>query len=216
MARIYLAGPMRGLPLYNFPAFDAAEKLLRGQGWEVYNPARADRELDGFDPETGANLQPIEVYLHRDFAAILDGCTAIAMLPEWRKSDGARKEYAFATSLGLEVIGATTGVSLLEAGNARYLALLGEMEALHRAKAAGYSGIGAVDTWANFREAEKWGVSPLGGCMVRLGDKYRRIQNILRNPENEQVGETVIDTLMDMAAYSLIGICLWEEANGPD
>lgn len=208
--RVYVAGPMRGLPLYNFPAFDAAENLLTGQGWEVYNPAKVDRDLDGLNPETGENIRPVEVYMRRDFEAILT-CDAIAMLPGWRRSEGARREYSVATGIGLEVLDATTGSSLQEAGDARYLALLSEAELLHRAKAAGYSGIGAVDTWANFREAEKWGVTPFKGCMVRLGDKYRRVQNLVRNPANDQVGESIVDTLMDMAAYSLIGICLLKE-----
>jgi hypothetical protein len=91
----------------------------------------------------------------------------------------------------------------------RYLALLEEMAALHKAKAAGYSG--EKDTWANFREAESWGVTPLAGCLVRMGDKYRRIQNLILNPANEQVGEAITDTLMDLSAYALIAICLTEE-----
>jgi hypothetical protein len=91
----------------------------------------------------------------------------------------------------------------------RYLALLGAMADLHKAKSAGYSGDN--DTWANFREAESWGVTPLKGCLVRMGDKYRRIQNLTRDPANEQVGEAITDTLMDLAAYALIAICLAEE-----
>jgi hypothetical protein len=204
---------MRGLPLYNFPAFDAAELLLTGQGWEVYNPARVDRELDGFDPKNGEGILTIEEYMRRDFVAILD-VQAIAMLPGWRRSEGARREHSFATALGIEVLDATTGSPLLEAGDPAYLALLAGMEEMHRAKAAGYSGLGAVDTWANFREAEKWGVSPFKGCMVRLGDKYRRVQNLVKDPANDKVGESILDTLQDMAAYSLIGICLLKE--GPD
>ena len=208
--KVYIAGPMRGRPLFNFPAFDEAEQLLLEMGWEVYNPARADRELDGFDPTTGANMLAIEQYARRDYEAILT-CQAIAMLPGWRDSDGATKEYAVATGLNLAVLDATTGQFLVETGDPRYLRLLHEMEALHRAKAAGYSGIGAKDTWANFREAQRWGITPLKGCLVRMGDKYRRLQNLITNPANEQVGEAVTDTLNDLAAYALIARCLLEE-----
>jgi hypothetical protein len=208
--KVYIAGPMRGLPLYNFPAFDAAAELLSGQGWDAYSPAAADREIDGFDPETGANIQPVEVYMRRDFEAILT-CDAIAMLPGWRRSGGAVREWTVATGLNLKVLDATTGEPLVETGDPRYLAMLREMELLHRAKAAGYSGIGAVDTWANFREAERWGVSPLKGCLVRLGDKYRRLQNLVKNPANDQVGEPISETLTDLSAYALIARCLMEE-----
>jgi hypothetical protein len=44
-----------------------------------------------------------------------------------------------------------------------------------------------------------------------MGDKYRRAQNLLRNPANDQVGEPIKDTLMDLANYALIAVCLLEE-----
>ena len=94
--------------------------------------------------------------------------------------------------------------------NPRFLALLDEVRAVHVAKAAGYSGAN-TDTWANFREAEAWGLTPLQGCLVRMGDKYRRVQNLRRNPANDQVGESIRDTLMDLANYALIAVCLLEE-----
>jgi hypothetical protein len=92
--------------------------------------------------------------------------------------------------------------------------LLDEIRALHIAKNAGYSGQNNPDHYANFRESEKFGVTAFRGCMVRLSDKWQRIVNLIRDPSNEQVGESVKDTLMDMAAYSLIAICLYEEGHG--
>jgi hypothetical protein len=212
---VYIAGPMRGLPEYNFPAFFAAERLLLAKGWSVYNPARVDIETDGFDPKTGANLQPVEVYMRRDFDAILNQCNALAVLPDWRDSSGATREHTMAEGLAYPILDATTGEPLVEAGDPIYLQTLAHMASLHRRKAAGYSGIGAMDTWSNFREAEHWGVSPLAGCMVRMGDKYRRSQNLFTNPLNDQVGEPMVETLEDLAAYALIGVSLIkEEANG--
>jgi len=90
----------------------------------------------------------------------------------------------------------------------RYLDMLDEMKRLHIDKAAGYGEPGK--TWANFHEAEGWGVSALDGCLVRMGDKYRRCQNLRRNPEADRVGESLRDTLMDLAAYALISIRLLE------
>lgn len=96
------------------------------------------------------------------------------------------------------------------AGDAKYLKLLDTMKDLHIKKNAGYSG-DSQDRWANFRMAENFGVSAFLGCLVRMSDKFIRIQNLVKNPKNEQVGESIRDTLMDLASYALISICLWDE-----
>lgn len=46
--RIYLAGPMTGLPEHNFPAFHAEAARLRGLGYQVENPAEHG-EIPGFE-----------------------------------------------------------------------------------------------------------------------------------------------------------------------
>jgi hypothetical protein len=101
--KVYLAGPMTGMPLFNFPAFDEAESRLRALGHDVINPAQLDRDI-GFDPATtvvsGAFLRDA---LRRDLSALCDA-DAIAMLPGWERSGGARVEWTLATHLGLKVV----------------------------------------------------------------------------------------------------------------
>lgn len=92
-----------------------------------------------------------------------------------------------------------------------YLQLLEEMADLHKRKSAGYSGAENPDPWANFRGSEKLGIKPSVGALIRLQDKVARIQALVRNPANDQVGESIEDTLMDAAAYCLITICLLRE-----
>lgn len=87
------------------------------------------------------------------------------------------------------------------------------MKELHIKKNAGYAGEGNKDPWANFRLSESFGVSPILGCLVRMSDKFIRVQNLIKKPSNEQVGENIKDTLMDLASYALITICLMEETN---
>jgi hypothetical protein len=85
------------------------------------------------------------------------------------------------------------------------------MKELHERKNAGYAGANNPDPWDNFRLAERFGVSAFQGCLVRMSDKFIRVANLSKDPNNDMVGEPIVDTLMDLAAYALIGICLFEE-----
>ncbi len=40
---LYLAGPMRGIPGFNFPKFDEVAATLRFIGHTVFSPAEHDR-----------------------------------------------------------------------------------------------------------------------------------------------------------------------------
>jgi hypothetical protein len=112
MNRVYIAGPMRGVPRFNFPAFDAAKKKLVAQGFEVISPADMDRDI-GFDP---ADLPPdydwhdidsigfsLPDAIHRDVEAVKK-CNAIYMLCGWERSRGACAEKALAEWMGLTVL----------------------------------------------------------------------------------------------------------------
>jgi len=97
------------------------------------------------------------------------------------------------------------------AASKRYLELLDQAKELHIAKNAGYAGADNPDPWANFRMSTAFGVEPWRGALVRMTDKYIRVQNLLKDPTNDRVGESVIDTLRDLSAYALIAVCLLEE-----
>jgi hypothetical protein len=111
---IYVAGPMRGLPEFNFPAFFAAEDVLKKEGYRVFNPARKDTEqygeaLSKSNP-TGSEEQAakdigfsLREALKWDTEKICIECDEIAMLPGWEKSSGAFAEWALARALGLGV-----------------------------------------------------------------------------------------------------------------
>lgn len=110
--RTYIAGPMRGYPLYNFPAFDEYAIRLRSFGYDVVSPAEMDREA-GFDERVPLPEGFIKDAIVRDVEALAD-CDAIAMLPGWRDSDGAKIELAIARLLGLKVYDAETMETLDE------------------------------------------------------------------------------------------------------
>jgi hypothetical protein len=70
------------------------------------------------------------------------------------------------------------------------------MRDLHISKNAGYAGAGASDPWSNFRQCEQFGIAAVDGVITRMSDKWSRIQSLWKDKSNEQVGESVEDTLL--------------------
>lgn len=98
--------------------------------------------------------------------------------------------------------------------NGRYSELLDEMAEVHARKNAGYAGKNAKDPLANFRMSEKVGIPAWQGAMIRWTDKVIRIRNLNENSASDMVGESIIDTLLDLANYSLLIIIMIEEISG--
>lgn len=87
--RLYLAGAMSGLPEMNYPAFFAEAERLRAIGYLVENPA--DNPVQ--DSWQG--------YMRVAIAQLVK-CDAVALLPGWENSRGARIENDLAISLGIK------------------------------------------------------------------------------------------------------------------
>lgn len=104
--KVYIAGPIRGIPEFNAPAFDAAEKRWREAGHTPFSPISVDRALAVLaGSETPEHLKLV---MQLDTALIFNA-DAIALLPGWEKSSGATVELALAQFLKLPVYEATTG-----------------------------------------------------------------------------------------------------------
>ena len=70
------------------------------------------------------------------------------------------------------------------------------------AKNADYSK--TADAFANFRLVEQLGIAELpAGILVRMCDKMSRISNLIKQ-EGKVKNESITDTLIDLANYSLI------------
>lgn len=93
MIRVYIAGPMTGLPELNFPAFHRAAANLRASGYDVVNPAEINS-----DPAKGWHA-----CMRSDIAALVT-CEAIALLPGFEKSKGAKLERHIAAQLEMREI----------------------------------------------------------------------------------------------------------------
>jgi len=102
--KVYLAGPMRNVPLWNFPAFDYAQALLEGAGHQVFNPAQHDR-AEGLDENDYPELPDwftLEKALQWDFARIIEAGN-ICLLDGWETSSGTAKELRVAEDIGARV-----------------------------------------------------------------------------------------------------------------
>jgi len=109
---IYLAGPMRGIAKFNFPAFMEAAETLRKQGHKVFNPA--EKDLDKYDESVlssptgnlataakkGFNLREA---LANDLRFVCLKAEAVVLLPGWESSAGALAEKATAHALGIKI-----------------------------------------------------------------------------------------------------------------
>lgn len=114
--RIYIAGPMTGLPDHNIPAFNAAAKRLRAEGHFVINPVDlsslfgtpeelSDSFAAYYDPSgcSGDDDGIAENVMAADLAAVRS-CNAIYLLNGWENSKGALKEVHTATEHKLQII----------------------------------------------------------------------------------------------------------------
>lgn len=110
---VYIAGPMRGFPQFNFPAFDDARDRFRANGWNVVSPADIDRAHDpATESMSDAQVSTVamqRMYAARDIAAIFYVVDAVAALPGWEKSVGASAEVALARWIKKPVLNALTG-----------------------------------------------------------------------------------------------------------
>lgn len=110
--KLYVAGPMTGIPQFNFPAFRMWTEFLRGQGFKVISPHESDPEdvqALAWASATGSTSElahlahagplPTTIKNVEDVAE----CDGIALLPGWSKSSGAVHEVATAVRFGIPV-----------------------------------------------------------------------------------------------------------------
>lgn len=116
----YLAGPMRGLPLYNFPAFLMAARVLTARGLKIKSPAEKDLEA-GFDPSRPAEVQNFDIgaAFRWDFKAVVES-RGIILLPGWENSTGAKAERLVAQLSQLEVYYLNDDFDLIDVEPASY------------------------------------------------------------------------------------------------
>lgn len=102
--KVYLAGPMTGLPKWNYPAFFEAEARVRAAGYEPTNPAHIHGEsLAEALHDAVEDPQTWDHYMRHGIRSLTQ-CDAICLLAGWETSRGARLEVMVALALGMRVL----------------------------------------------------------------------------------------------------------------
>ena len=195
--RVYIAGPMSGLPEFNFPAFRAAAKRWRDAGWEVVSPHEMDEQIDGFDAKSDKAM-PMEHYMRRDVPELAK-CDAIALLPGWEVSKGANNEINVGRMCGLAFYDADTFSEyefkarrdniLMQSERAVY----GDRQRVYGLAKENHENIAAI--WSVILQREvTW--QQVVQCMV--GVKLARLVN---SPDHK-------DSYIDIAGYAAV----WDKA----
>jgi hypothetical protein len=92
--RIYIAGPMTGLPSYNYPKFLSVEEDLKKMGYKnILNPARIA------NGETGKAYS----YYIRESLNLIKNADAVVFLNGWENSKGANLEHHCAKLMNLKI-----------------------------------------------------------------------------------------------------------------
>lgn len=203
---VYLAGPMRGVPLWNFPAFDEAAARGRALGWRVVSPAEMDRHV-GFDEHrdslAGFDLAAAQA---RDVGAIMSlspGADALALLPGWERSTGAQAELALARWRGLAILDSRTFQPL---GRETVLEEAARLTSSDRQRVYGHPRLHFACTAAlvtAYLIRRGW-TPPAGGCL--LAEDWPQIMGLDKTARQagnlSATGKLHRDSLADQAGYA--------------
>lgn len=92
--KVYISGPMTGLPNLNYEAFHKKADVLRKRGFAVANPA---------EHFNGRQDLARETYLREDVKQLVE-CDYITFLEGWKSSKGAVLEYLISLECGIKVL----------------------------------------------------------------------------------------------------------------
>lgn len=97
-------------------------------------------------------------------------------------------------------------------GDPEFEKIIGEVLAMHRRKGADYGT--DEDFFANVTQSQLWGIEPWVGAMLRLNDKVIRLQQAATR--GSLANEGIEDSMLDIATYSIIALCLFRRAGHSD
>lgn len=201
--RIYVAGPIsKGDLSANLDQGIQAGLTLLDAGYAPFIP-----HLSSYADGCTLGSARYERWLDLDFSFITT-CHAVLRLPG--ESAGADREVGYATNWGIPVYYSVEEVQKnvpTWCGDPRFHNLLQTIGRLHDRKQMDYGS--KTDPFANVRASIEWGMRPWVGCLLRLGDKYRRLQRYAER--GTLANEGAEDSMLDIAVYALIALVLYKE-----
>jgi hypothetical protein len=102
--KIYIAGPMTGIPQFNYPEFFRVANDLRELGHFVINPAESNGPtVEEALRDVEANPRSWDYYMRKDVMSVASA-DAICLLPGWKNSKGAQLEVTVAKALEMPLL----------------------------------------------------------------------------------------------------------------
>jgi hypothetical protein len=225
--KLFLVGPKFDRPQSNFALFADSAKYWRNLNHTVISTAELDIEAGAHPIEGWSVTPPNQSDLFRRDIAELVKCDAVILLDGWQEDETCQLLMDIADHSDMTAFEHLHNNKYRELDDddleeyefyepnelkldTRFSEILRKMEELHYKKQADY-GV-QNDPFANVRASHDFGIPGWVGCMVRANDKMKRLQKFAQG--DNLVNESVEDSFLDLAVYSIIGLILFEENNG--
>lgn len=185
--KVYIAGPMTGMPNSNYDEFDKAATVWRDAGHEVTSPAEnfaGRKDLDWSE------------YLCKAVTQVA-GVDVVAVLPGWEESRGAKLEVHVAKELGKEIYNALTLLPL-ESRNDKEVVLDTAKDLVYGDKQSDYG----HPYWDHSCTAALWAtyLSRTSATVVKIRPQDVGFMMVLLKVSRE-AGKHKQDNLVDAAGY---------------
>ena len=95
------------------------------------------------------------------------------------------------------------------AKNPEFYDALDELRMLHDSKISDYAN--ATNPYKNLQGVERIGIEAWRGIVIRLMDKFERVENFCRKGEFAIKSESLEDTFKDIAIYSTLAMILYRK-----
>ena len=99
----------------------------------------------------------------------------------------------------------------MDSWDSRYQRVLTEVFELYIRRRGDY--MTSDDPGASLRRAERLGIKPSAGVLVRMADKFALAENHIQSGQSGSHDESLRETLLDISSYAVLAVLLLDEAD---